>query len=170
MGEPVVIVEADPAWPAKYQAERARLAAALAGHDHVLEHCGSTSVPGLAAKPIIDVLLGLEKWPMPAAAIEAVVRVGYVHRGDGDIPGREYFCRGEPRAYQVHACRHGGGFWREHVRFRDRLRAEPALAEEYAALKQALAVRFRNDRLAYCNAKAPFIRGVLGIGSGPFEG
>jgi GrpB-like predicted nucleotidyltransferase (UPF0157 family) len=170
VGEPVVIVEADPAWPERYEAERARLAAALVGHEHALEHCGSTSVPGLAAKPVIDVLLGVHEWPMAPATIAAVVGVGYEHRGDGGVPGREYFRRGVPRAYQVHACRHGGVFWRAHLAFRDRLRADRALAQEYEALKRALALRFPNDRLAYTDAKAPFIRRVLGIGLGTLEG
>jgi GrpB-like predicted nucleotidyltransferase (UPF0157 family) len=170
VSEPVVIVEADPAWPARYEAERARLAAALAAHRHVLEHCGSTSVPGLAAKPIVDVLLGVYEWPMAPAAVAAVVGAGYEHRGDGNVPGREYFRRGVPRAFQVHACPHDGVFWRAHLAFRDRLRADRGLAREYEALKRDLAVRFRHDRIGYTDAKAPFIRRVLGLGAGPLVG
>lgn len=161
MSEPVVIVEYDPAWPERFAAERARLEAALAGHDARIEHVGSTAVVGLAAKPIIDMLLGLPSWPMAAEAIAAVVALGYDHRGDGGIPGREYFRRGLPRSHQVHACALGGTFWRDHLAFRDRLRAEPQTVRAYEALKLELALRFRNDRLGYTDAKAPFIQAVL---------
>ena len=71
-GEPIEIAEPDPRWPRRFEAERVRLDAALADEPHSVEHVGSTAVPGLAAKPVIDVLLGLERWPMRAEAIAAV--------------------------------------------------------------------------------------------------
>jgi GrpB-like predicted nucleotidyltransferase (UPF0157 family) len=162
-GEPVWIVEPDPAWPARFEAERVRLTAALADVRHAIEHCGSTSVPGLVAKPIIDVLLGLHDWTDRARAIQAIVGTGYEHRGEAGIPDREYFRRGVPRAFQVHMVAWGSEFWRRHVLFRDRLRADPALAQAYAELKRDLAERFRNDRIAYTDAKGPFIHRALGL-------
>jgi GrpB-like predicted nucleotidyltransferase (UPF0157 family) len=164
MSEPVVIVDYDAAWPARYEAERERLAAAFVGHDVRIEHVGSTAVPGLGAKPVIDILLGLREWPMRADAIAAVVALGYVHRGDGDVPGREYFRRGVPRSHQVHACELGGAFWRPHIAFRDLLRGDARLAREYEALKRDLALRFTTDRLGYCDAKTPFIKRALARG------
>jgi GrpB-like predicted nucleotidyltransferase (UPF0157 family) len=121
-------------------------------------------VPGLAAKPVIDVLLGLGAWPMRPEAVAAVTALGYEHRGDGNVPGREYFRRGVPRAYQVHACELGGSFWTRHLAFRDLLRGDARLARDYEELKRDLAVRFTTDRLAYCEAKGPFIERALARG------
>lgn len=159
--EPVIVVPYDPAWPARFESEAQRIQGALGAEAMAIEHGGSTAVPGLVAKPIIDILVGLATWPASPTAIAALVALGYEHRGDGNVPGREYFRRGVPRAYQVHACAHGGTLWREHVAFRDLLRREPATARDYSTLKHELALRFRDDRIAYTDAKAPFIRAVL---------
>ncbi|HEU0076226.1 MAG TPA: GrpB family protein [Longimicrobiaceae bacterium] len=91
----------------------------------------------------------------------ALVRAGYEHRGEQGIPGREFFRRGTPRAFHVHLAETDGPVWREMLRFRDALRADPALAAEYAELKLRLAARFPRDREAYLGGKGPFIAGVL---------
>jgi len=159
--EPIIVVPYDPAWPARFESEAQRIQGALGAEALRVEHVGSTAVPDLAAKPVIDILLGLRTWPATAEAIAALVALGYEHRGDGNVPGREYFRWGVPRTFQIHACAHNGSFWREHLAFRDLLRREPKTARDYAALKRDLAERFRSDRLGYTDAKAPFIRAVL---------
>ena len=132
-----------------------------AGVTLALEHTGSTAVPGLAAKPIIDILAGLESENARAAAIAALQRAGYSHRGEQGIPGRDFFRRGEPRQYHVHLTLVGSAFWDDHRTFRDWLRTHAAVAMEYAALKQQLAERHPADREAYIAGKTAFVERVL---------
>lgn len=158
----VRLVPHDPAWAALFAAEAGRLRAALGpALPLALEHMGSTAVPGLAAKPILDLLGGyppgapVERW------VRALVRAGYTHRGEQGIPGREFFRRGEPRAYHLHLAVRDGSFWREHLAFRDALRARPAVRDAYAALKLELARRHPRDREAYIEGKGAFVRQVV---------
>ena len=159
----VRVVPYDDAWPALYAAEIARLAAPLAaaGVELLLEHTGSTAVHGLAAKPIIDILAGLATESHRAAAVAALQTAGYVHRGEQEIPGRDFFRRGDPRQYHLHLTLVDSEFWRDHRLFRECLRADWATAAEYGALKQALAERYPADREAYIAGKTAFVTGVL---------
>src|ERR1044071_7032326 len=107
----VRLVEYDARWPALYEAEADRLLAAVAPLPLVLEHTGSTAVPGLSAKPVLDILAGYRDPGLLAEYIARLTAAGYVHRGEQDIPGREFFRRGHPRAYHLHLTREGSGFW-----------------------------------------------------------
>jgi GrpB-like predicted nucleotidyltransferase (UPF0157 family) len=150
-------------WPGLYEAEIARLAPFLAsaGVDVAFEHSGSTAVPGLAAKPIIDILAGLVMIDDRTSVIAALQGAGYVHRGEHGIPGRDFFRRGEPRHYHLHLTALGSQFWQDHQDFRDWLRAHRHAAVEYAALKHALAERFPEDRKAYIDGKSSFVERTL---------
>jgi GrpB-like predicted nucleotidyltransferase (UPF0157 family) len=158
----VRVVPYDPAWPALFAAEAARIEAALGpGLPLALEHMGSTAVPGLAAKPILDLLGGYPPGAPVAPYVDALVGAGYMHRGEQGIPGREFFRRGEPRAYHLHLVVEGSTVWREQLAFRDALRRDPALRDAYAALKLALAGRFPRDRESYIDGKTRFVRRVV---------
>lgn len=159
----VRVVPYSAAWPALYAAEISRLSPVLAsaGVRLALEHTGSTSVPGLGAKPIIDILAGIEREDDRGAAIAALTSAGYVHRGEQEIPGRDFFRRGNPRQYHVHLTRVGSAFWRDHLAFRDWLRTHPDVAADYMALKTQLAERYPTDREAYIRGKTSFVEGVL---------
>ena len=158
----VVVVPYDPAWPALFAAEAARIRDALgASLPAAVEHMGSTAVPGLAAKPVLDLLIGYPPDAAVAPYVAALVRAGYVHRGEQGIPGREYFRLGAPRTHHVHVAVQGGSFWQEHLAFRDALRAEPALRDAYAALKRELARRHPHDRERYTEGKTAFVREVV---------
>ena len=159
----VRVVPYNGAWPALYSAEITRLAPHLAdaGAHVVLEHTGSTAVPGLAAKPIIDILAGLMAEEGRATAIAALEAADYVHRGAQEIPGHDFFRRGDPRQYHLHLTRVGSQFWRDHRLFREWLRAHSDTAAEYAAIKLALAERFPTDREAYIRGKTAFVANVL---------
>ena len=148
-------------WPALFEREAARIRAALDGLPLRLEHVGSTSVPGLPAKPIVDIMAGRPPESPVEPYVAALVRAGYVHRGERGIPGREFFRRGDPRSYHVHMVAMDSPLWHEHVGFRDYLRAHPETTAEYAALKRALAARYSLDREAYTDGKADFITSVL---------
>lgn len=160
MGKPVEVVDYDAAWPARFRALADRAAAALGGIALRIEHVGSTSVPGLAAKPVIDldVLVRAEDVP---AAIERLARIGYAHRGDLGIPGREAFRPppGEPK-HHLYVCVAECRGYHEHLLFRDHLRAHPHAAAEYAALKRRLAAGHRDDGEAYQLAKSAWIDAV----------
>lgn len=161
----VRVVPYQAGWPALYAAEVARVASVLAatGVALRLEHTGSTAVPGLAAKPIIDILAGLAGEDDRAAVIVGLKAAGYQHRGEQEIPGRDFFRRGEPRQYHLHLTVEGSAFWDDHLTFRDWLRTNPAAGEEYAALKEALAARHPGDREAYIEGKTAFVEGVLRV-------
>jgi GrpB-like predicted nucleotidyltransferase (UPF0157 family) len=158
----VRLVEYDPAWPRLF-AEEAQRIRGLLGYDLELavEHMGSTAVPGLVAKPILDLLGGYPSGARIAPYVESLVFAGYVHRGEQGIPGREFFRQGEPRAYHFHLTVKGGAFWREQLAFRDALRVEPTVRDAYAALKVDLAQRYPRDREGYIEGKGAFVRHVV---------
>lgn len=126
-----------------------------------IEHIGSTAVPGIAAKPVIDILVGVPPKANRAAYVAVMRQLGYEHRGANGIPGRDYFVRGAPRSHQLHLVSWSSGLWRDHLAFRDYLRAHPHTAREYEALKRQFAIAFADDRPKYAEAKGPFIRAVL---------
>lgn len=160
----VRVVPYDARWPELFRAEAARITHAIAAAGLpglVLEHVGSTAVPGLAAKPILDLAAG-RPGAVPAAAYVPVLEsMGYIHRGDGGIPGREFFRRGALRSHHIHLVEHDGLHWRRYLRFRDALRSDPALREAYAELKRALATRHPRDREAYIAGKTEFVEAAL---------
>ncbi len=159
----IELVSSDAAWPAKFEAERSLLEGILspwlAGR---IEHIGSTAVPGLAAKPVIDVMAPVQSLEASRAAIEAATAAGYVY-----FPYKpdemHWFCKPSPahRTHHLHLVPFGSPLWQQRLAFRDALRADPALAAEYAALKARLATEFRRDREAYTEGKTPFISRVL---------
>lgn len=159
----VRVVPYDPAWADLYAEEADRLRRILAHHgvSLVLEHTGSTAVPGLAAKPVVDILAGRHSDEAREPAIFAVQAAGYLHRGEQGIPGRDFFRRGEPRQYHVHLALVGSRFWDDHRTFRDHLRSHPGSAAAYASLKQTLATRHPWNREAYILGKSEFVRAIL---------
>jgi GrpB-like predicted nucleotidyltransferase (UPF0157 family) len=172
--ETVRVVPAHPGWAELYRAEANRISegVARAGLDSLsLEHVGSTAVPGLAAKPILDLMAGYPPDRGNAPYFEVLVALGYEPRGSRGIPGRELLVRGPEtsRTHHLNLVERGGTFWREHLLFRDRLRADPATAEAYASLKRDLAARYPADREAYTAGKGPFIARVL-LGAGGAAG
>jgi GrpB-like predicted nucleotidyltransferase (UPF0157 family) len=144
----VRVVPYDSRWPDLFQVELQRLKAALAPLEATIEHIGSTAVPGLAAKPVLDILAGYDDPELLQQFIVRFETAGYEHRGEQGIPGREFFRRGEPRSYHVHFTRMGNTFWRQHLAFRDLLRSDPALRDGYAELKRQLAAQFPTNREA----------------------
>jgi len=167
----VRVVSYDSAWPNLFAFEAARLREyfAAVGLLARIEHTGSTAVPGLAAKAILDILVGCPEDAVVSEYIEVLVLAEYTHRGQQGIPGREFFRRGDPRAYHVHLTRIASQFWSDHLTFRDRLRADDALRDAYAELKRALAARFPRDRESYIAAKEPFVSQVLRSAASPRE-
>ena len=160
----VRVVAYDPEWAALFREESASIDAMLRKHNvvAVLEHIGSTSVPGLAAKPILDTLVGVEGAVDFAPATTALGEAGYSYRGEQGIPGRHFFRRGNPRQYHVHLVVRESDLWRDYLAFCDHLRTHSDRMMEYAALKYALAARYPRDRESYIDGKAEFVRRILG--------
>jgi GrpB-like predicted nucleotidyltransferase (UPF0157 family) len=158
--QPIVIVPYDPAWPAMFEEEKSRILEVCGEWLVAVEHMGSTSVPGLAAKPIIDIMPGLRRLEDGIHCIKPMQSLGYHYMGEFGVPGRMYFTRGTPRTYNVHMFLFGDPEWQRNLRFRDYLRAHPQAAAEYEALKKILADRHRDEREAYTHAKTQFIQGI----------
>ena len=151
----------DPGWPAEFIKERDRLLAAMPGRLGVVEHIGSTAVPGLAAKPTIDLMAGSPDLPVNEAAVAVLAKLGYRYLGEYGIAGRHFFRKGSPPTHHLHWVRRGGDFWWKQVVFRDFMRAVPDEAQAYEVLKKGLAEKFHNDRSRYTTAKTDFVLAAL---------
>ncbi len=152
----VEVVDYDPAWPAIFEAERERLALLLEGVE--IHHFGSTAVPGLAAKPVIDMIALVGDLDAPIRALVADAGYQFPAAFNATLGHRRFLCypTAAYRTHHLHLVDDRGELERR-LRFRDRLRAEPMLTAEYTTLKRELAERYRNDREAYTEAKAAFI-------------
>ncbi len=168
MARPVIVVDYDPAWPHIYERLRAPLAAALGDLAAAIEHVGSTAVPGLAAKPVIDIDVLLARADALARAIERLIPLGYEHEGELGIPGRHAFRHApELPVHHLYVCVPDCIDYRRHIVFRDYLRAHPEHAEAYGNLKRELAVTFRHDRTGYTDAKSAFVSDIMARAQAP---
>jgi GrpB-like predicted nucleotidyltransferase (UPF0157 family) len=164
MNDPIVkieIVPYDPRWPALYAEERERVEAVLGDLAERIEHIGSTSVPGLSAKPLIDILVTVAHLGPVNLYIERLGSLGYTYFPVLGSTARYSFGKGIPHTHHIHIVEHGG---QEHIRlltFRDYLRTHPDTARQYETLKRQLANRFHSDRQAYNQAKTDFIRSIV---------
>ena len=150
----------DAAWANAFSDERTRIASLLGALPAAIEHIGSTAVPGLVAKPILDILVGRPPESELAPYVTTLVAAGYSYRGESGVTGREYFVRDSSdslRTHHLHLVAQHGNIWKSHVAFRDCLLREPARMAAYAELKLALAARHPDDRVAYTDGKAEFI-------------
>jgi GrpB-like predicted nucleotidyltransferase (UPF0157 family) len=153
----------DPVWLDLFEQERRSLVEKIGQHVLQIEQVGSTSIPGLPAKPIIDIAVAVESFEDSAVCIEPLAELGYRYRGELGIPRRHFFSKGDPRTHHLHMLEIGSAEWRNHLLFRDYLRAHPGTARAYAVLKQDLAGRFADNREAYTEGKSEFIRGILSL-------
>jgi len=158
----VVIIDYNPQWPRDFESLRARIWPAVEDIAAAIEHVGSTSVPGLAAKPVLDIDIIVESEEGVRQAIERLATIGYTHRGNLGIEGREAFraAMNNP-AHNLYMCRQDSAALRDHLTFRDYLRAHPETAKAYADLKRSLAIQFPDDINGYATAKTDFVTGVL---------
>jgi GrpB-like predicted nucleotidyltransferase (UPF0157 family) len=159
-GGPIVIVAYDPAWPTLFEQERARLAAILGTLVVTIEHVGSTAVSGLAAKPIIDLIVGMRSLAEARSrCIDPLQEAGYAYLPEYQswLPDELFFRKGVPWTHHVHVMEPSNPGWRRRLLFRDYLRAHPDCADAYATLKRGLATAFKDDIAAYRNAKDEFV-------------
>ncbi len=154
----IELVDHDPSWAELFEAEKIRISAIFDGRAVGIEHIGSTSVPDLCAKPIIDVLVGLRDLELSDDEVEAMRALGYQYLGEYGLPERLFF-RKEPRTHHVHVVAHGGEHWDRQLTFRDALRTDEDERRRYAEFKRRLAAE-GHPRDVYTELKTPFIREV----------
>jgi GrpB-like predicted nucleotidyltransferase (UPF0157 family) len=157
----VRIVEYDPRWVALFATERQRIRALCGALPLSVEHVGGTSIPGMCSKPVLDLAVGRPGDVSIGDCVAVLERAGYEHRGERGVPGREFFCRGQPRAYHLHLVEEGGPLWRDYLAFRDYLVAHPVDTARFAERKRALAAQFPRDREAYLNGKSAYVQEIL---------
>ncbi len=160
MTDAIEIVDYNPLWRLIFHLEASEIARALNDSKPVIEHVGSTTIPGLCAKPIIDILVGVRDLD-EGKIIASLESSGYIHMRDGGEPDRLFFRKGALRTHHVHVVRlYSWAFWR-HIIFRDYLISHLAVRSQYADLKLTSAKRYRFDRTAYTDSKTEFIGSVL---------
>ena len=167
MKVPVKIASYDAKWPVIYAREKDLILGVIDGKVAGIEHVGSTAVPGLGAKPIVDIMVGLEKLSEAKDCVEPLKRIGYeyVPEYEKEIPERRYFRKGPDgvpnKHFHLHMVERGGDFWKQHLLFRDYLRCHRDVAQRYHRLKRDLARKYASNREAYTEAKTSFIESVV---------
>jgi GrpB-like predicted nucleotidyltransferase (UPF0157 family) len=169
----IVVAEHDPGWAKVFADERERVAAALGDAPVAIEHIGSTAVPGLPAKPIIDIVAGLRNMADAAACIAALVAVGYERVPENDFGSRLFLRRVGPdgaASHHLSLTAHGSDYWVDHLAFRDALRADAELCRSYGRLKRELAAT-QDDIDQYTRGKTALVRdALLAAGHTPSSG
>jgi GrpB-like predicted nucleotidyltransferase (UPF0157 family) len=170
----IILVDHNPAWEALYEEERARLLAAIGEWVADIQHVGSTAIPGIAAKPIIDIAVHLHSLVDALKCITPLAGIGYECLGEFGIPERIYFRKrtdnplpgqahdGVGRTHQIHMYETGHDQYAKQIVFRDYLRARPEAAREYEHLKRALAARLSNIE-DYADSKSEFVQRILSL-------
>ncbi len=160
----LVVVPYDPQWPAMYERERAEIAACIGPHILHIEHAGSTSIPGMAGKPTVDMLVGVRDWDEARVTFAPLAEIGWEFRGERGMPRRHLFRRLNAqgcRTHQLHMLEVTNPDWEAMLLFRDYVRRHPDVAAEYQRLKLDLARRFPNRRGEYTAGKESFVKAVL---------
>jgi GrpB-like predicted nucleotidyltransferase (UPF0157 family) len=167
MGEKIIIVSYDPNWKILFEEEKKMIRNIVGDHIEDIRHIGSTSVEGLAAKPIIDILIGIRSLADARECVSPLGTLGYeyVPEYEKDLPMRRYFRKpvNGTRTHHIHMVELTSHFWKIHLAFRDYLAAHRKERDEYAALKRVLAEKYPDDREAYTNAKTDFINGIVSL-------
>jgi GrpB-like predicted nucleotidyltransferase (UPF0157 family) len=167
MVEPVIIVPYDANWKNLYEIEQRCILAQISRYIVDIQHIGSTSVEGLDAKPIIDMMIGIRSLDDAKHCIPPLELMGYeyVAEFERDLPMRRYLRKSIHgiRTHHIHMVEESSDFWNRHIAFRDILRSHPSVRDKYATLKYQLAEAYRDDREAYTDAKSDFIETALSM-------
>lgn len=159
----VILEEYDYSWPSKFELEKKHLVEVAGEWLHgSIEHVGSTAISGMVAKPIIDIMFGVNSLEESRPAIDILVANGYKY-WPYKAEAMHWFCKPSDviRTHHLHLIPFNSPLWKERIKFRDTLRLNNQLATEYASLKKGLATTHKNDREKYTQEKWPFIKQVL---------
>ncbi len=172
MPQHIIVEDYHREWPLRYEEEREKIAAVLKDNCISIYHIGSTAVPGLAAKPIIDVMAVVRSLERTDAAAEGFSQIGYEYLGEFGMAGRRYLRKGgDERTHQIHIFQ--ADDWNNilrHLAFRDYMRTHERERAEYAEIKKALAQRFPYDIDGYCEGKEAFVRRAEERGLSQYDG
>ena len=162
---PLVITDYNPEWPRIYEKEKTLILQSIGHIIADIEHIGSTSVPGLGAKPIVDIMIGLRQLDDAAECIPRLEAIGHIYHPEFEdqVPERRFFRKGpdEARTHHIHMVERSSAFWADRIAFRDYMRTHEQDAMLYLLLKKELALRFGADRRGYSDAKASFVAAIL---------
>lgn len=154
----IEVVAYNPQWKKVFEEEAVKLKTIFADNLVQIHHIGSTAVPGMAAKPTIDILIEVKDINLADQCIKKMTEIGYECWGEYNVPGRRFFLKGEEkRTHHVHTFQTGNPNITMHLHYRDYLITHPEVAKEYAKLKIQLAEKFVNDRLGYVKSKMDFV-------------
>jgi GrpB-like predicted nucleotidyltransferase (UPF0157 family)/predicted kinase len=159
--EAVELLPYDPAWADLYEVERAQIASALGDLALEIHHLGSTAVPGLDAKPIIDIMVVVRHLDDAVSCIASLEGLGYTFVDYPDNVDRHFFRKGVPRTHHLHIVAAGSQSLADHLDFRDALRAQSELRQQYQELKHTLAQKHKHDRAKYSESKGAFVEESL---------
>jgi len=162
----VIIVPYDENWPKMFAAEKANILSVIGDKHVVVEHIGSTAIPSLSAKPIIDIMVGTKDLTTAESCIKPLETISYeyVPKLEKDFPRRRYLHKGPNlpnKHFHLHMVEIDSDFWQRQLFFRDYLRNNPKTSAEYQHIKENLAKQFENDIFRYCEAKSKFIQKIL---------
>jgi len=165
---PVIIVSYDPRWPIFYEEEKRRILGAIGHKVLAIEHIGSTAVPGLGAKPIIDIMAGVHQFADAEECLPLLQPLGYDDVTNTQLENPEwYYCLGKGKGsqgehtYHLHLVKFMSEHWEKHLLSRDFLRTHLEVAQQYYELKKKLAAKHGTNREAYTEAKTSFIESVI---------
>ena len=161
LDETVELKAYDPAWPESFAKERQRIANSLSLAEETIEHIGSTAVPGLEGKPVIDMMLGTPAFPPPRELLSRLAILGYENLGEANVPGRIYLRLREGVAFNLHVMQRGGELWTNNLAIRELLRRDPDARARYAAEKRKAVKDAGDHLLAYSAAKDPALAELL---------
>jgi GrpB-like predicted nucleotidyltransferase (UPF0157 family) len=159
--ESVRLVPYSDEWPRRFGLERDRLAAVLGISHAAIEHIGSTAVPGLLSKPVVDMMLGLGEYPPPTSCIDALIALGYEDFGEAGVPQRRYLRRRGTTDFNLHAVTNGGDHWSRNIALRNYLRSSDSAKARYTSAKQHAIRAGASTLLHYSEAKAGVIADLL---------
>lgn len=152
-------------WEKQFAYEKDKIIEAIGKHILEIEHIGSTSIKGMVAKPIIDIMVGVKDLKSVAQFVKPLEKIEFEYVHKPELIDRRFFRKGEwgQGICHLHICEMSGTEWNEKLSFRDYLRSNPQVAKEYALLKKELASKYIDDRPTYTKKKEPFIRDVIEI-------
>ncbi len=157
----VRLVPYAPEWKDYFELEKVALQQALGSYILDIQHIGSTAIPGMPAKPIVDIAIAIVDFEEAKAYIPLIEKLNYEYKGEFGIPRRHYFVKGNPRLFHIHMSEITSIEWQNTLLFRDYLRQHSDVAQEYARLKKELATKYPQDREAYLDGKTAFVEQVL---------
>ena len=147
-------------WKWRFRKEKALLRIAIRRHVLEIQHVGSTAIPGMIAKPIIDILAAVSDFERAFGCVTTIEQLGYEYKGESEGQQQYYFVKGNPARYHLYLVERSGEMWVTRVAFRDYVIRHPEIARQYADLKQQLAFQFPDDLRAYQDGKLPFVEWV----------